>query len=373
MSKKPTVAEFFAGSGLVTEGLRSKFTVVWANDISEKKASHYCSNYAKKSFYLGDISEVSGKDLPETDLVWSSFPCQDLSLAGKMAGMEGDRSGLFWQWLWVIDEMKILPKVICLENVAGLISARGGEDYRAIHEALNDRGYVVGPMLIDAARWLPQSRKRIFIVAVRKELDSQSYQSVAPGWAHPANLVKACRNLPDLVWWDLPAPRNSTKGLSDIIEWDAPIFPKDKLDDLMSLIPTRHKVTMENIAANVDRWVFPGYRRTRNGKQSLELRFDNISGCLRTAEGGSSRQFLLLWREGKWSARLLTSREAARLMGAPDSYQLSDVYNDAYSAMGDAVAVPVVKHLAKHLLAPLASTPYRANSKSESPAFCLQP
>jgi len=373
LSRKPTVSEFFAGSGLVTEGLRNKFNVVWANDISEKKANHYCSNFAKRSFHLGDISEVSGKEMPEADLVWSSFPCQDLSLAGKMAGMDGERSGLFWQWLSIIDDMKALPKVICLENVPGLISARGGDDYRAIHNALNDRGYVVGPLLIDAARWLPQSRKRIFIVAVKASMDSQSFQSIAPGWAQPASLVKACLSLPNLVWWDLPVPRKSTKSLSDLIEWDAPTFPEEKLNDLMGLIPSRHKAAMENIAANVDRWVFPGYRRTRNGKQSLELRFDNISGCLRTAEGGSSRQFLLLWNQGEWSMRLLTSREAARLMGAPDSYKLSEVYNDAYSAMGDAVAVPVVKHLAKHLLEPLATASTMTKSKSESSAFCLQP
>lgn len=372
MIKKPTVAEFFAGSGLVTEGLRSKFNVVWANDISEKKASHYCSNYAKKSFHLGDISEVAGKELPTTDLVWSSFPCQDLSLAGNMAGMKGNRSGLFWQWLWLIDEMKTSPKVICLENVPGLISARGGSDYRAIHEALVERGYNIGPLLIDAVRWLPQSRKRIFIVAVKSEFDTQVFQSVAPGWAQPANLVKVCRDLSNLVWWDLPTPRKTSKTLSELIEWNAPTFPEKKLSDLMGLIPDRHKAAMENIAANVDRWVFPGYRRTRNGKQSLELRFDNVSGCLRTAEGGSSRQFLILWNKGEWSARLLTSREAARLMGAPDSYQLSDVYNDAYSAMGDAVAVPVVKHLAKHLLEPLSNAPTLAKSAVESSPFSLQ-
>lgn len=78
------------------------------------------------------------------------------------------------------------------------------------------------------------------------------------------------------------------------------------------------------------------------------------SGCLRTAEGGSSRQFLILHENGNWSARLITTREAARLMGAPDSYKLSANYNETYCTMGDAVAVPVVRHLAEHLLAPLA-------------------
>ena len=97
----------------------------------------------------------------------------------------------------------------------------------------------------------------------------------------------------------------------------------------------------------------PGYKRTRNGRQVLELRFDGIAGCLRTPEGGSSRQLLVLKRDGVLTTRLLTARETARLMGAPDRYQLPENYNDAYKAMGDAVAVPAVRFLAKNLLLPL--------------------
>ena len=100
--------------------------------------------------------------------------------------------------------------------------------------------------------------------------------------------------------------------------------------------------------------VFPGYRRTRNGKQVLELRFDNVAGCLRTPEGGSSRQVVVIHDEqGMLNTRLLTVRETARLMGVPDSYKIPGSYNDGYKAMGDAVAVPVVKWLARHLLDPL--------------------
>ena len=69
--------------------------------------------------------------------------------------------------------------------------------------------------------------------------------------------------------------------------------------------------------------------------------------------GGSSRQSLLLIEDGVVRSRLLTAREAARLMGARDSYKLTPAYNDAYGAMADAVAVPVVRWLAKHLLRPL--------------------
>lgn len=100
--------------------------------------------------------------------------------------------------------------------------------------------------------------------------------------------------------------------------------------------------------------VFPGYKRTRNGQQVLELRFDNVAGCLRTPEGGSSRQYVVIYKDGRFTTRLLTVQEAARLMGVRDSYRILGTYNDGYKAMGDGVAVPAVRHLARHLLRPLA-------------------
>lgn len=367
------MAEFFAGSGLVTEGLRHDFDVVWANDISIKKKNHYCQNFGEDSFVLSSISDITGATVPKVDLVWSSFPCQDLSLAGKMRGMQGTRSGMFWEWLRVLDELPVAPNVICLENVPGLLSARDGNDYKIIHRELRNRGFAVGSILLDALEWVPQSRKRIFIIAVKASLDSSIFQDIEPNWAHPPKLVKVCRELERNIWWKIPYPENRGKTLSDIIEWDAPTFPKDKTENLLKLLPESHRNTMEEIASISKQMVFPGYRRTRNRKQTLELRFDNISGCLRTAEGGSSRQFLVIWKSNKWSSRLLTSREAARLMGAPDSYKLSEIYNDAYTAMGDAVAVPVVKHLSKHLLKHLSQNiPTLQNVTTETPKFCLQ-
>jgi DNA (cytosine-5)-methyltransferase 1 len=100
------------------------------------------------------------------------------------------------------------------------------------------------------------------------------------------------------------------------------------------------------------------YKRTRldtagNKVQRAEVRFDDIAGCLRTPRGGSSRQSILVV-DGKYiRSRLLSPREAARLMGLPDTYVLPDNYNAAYHVAGDGVVVPVVRHLARTLLAPL--------------------
>jgi DNA (cytosine-5)-methyltransferase 1 len=101
------------------------------------------------------------------------------------------------------------------------------------------------------------------------------------------------------------------------------------------------------------------YRRTRKSPtgqrvQRAEVRFDNVAGCLRTPTGGSSRQTLLFVEGASVRSRLLSSREAARLMGLPEEYKLPSNYNETYHLAGDGVAVPVVRHLSRTLLTPLA-------------------
>lgn len=96
---KPIFLEFFAGSGLVAQGLKPYFNVAWANDICAKKAAIYTANHGDAHFHHGSIADVKGSDLPNAQLSWASFPCQDLSLAGLTAGIHAERSGLVWQWL----------------------------------------------------------------------------------------------------------------------------------------------------------------------------------------------------------------------------------------------------------------------------------
>jgi len=102
------------------------------------------------------------------------------------------------------------------------------------------------------------------------------------------------------------------------------------------------------------------FRRTRieDGRtvQRAEVRFDGLAGCLRTPRGGSSRQAIVVVGEGRVRSRLITPREAARLMGLPDSYHLPTTTTGALHVAGDGVAVPVVRWLAQELLEPLLSS-----------------
>jgi len=351
-NNRPPFIDFFAGIGLVCEGLKSLFTPVWANDICEKKAAVFCANHPKEIFRLGPIEKVSGREVPKAILSWASFPCQDLSLAGNKGGISGERSGLVWHWLRVMDEMPSKPPIAVAENVIGLVSAAKGTHYKKLHEALVERGYRVGAVVIDAVRWVPQSRKRVFVIAVDDRLKTTSYEADKPLWCHPPSLQTAAEGLDEWVWWRIPEPPHRKKTLDDIVDLSVPCDDDEKRRRLIELIPPKH---LEKISKSNGCFVFPGYKRTRNGRQVLELRFDNVAGCLRTPEGGSSRQFLVIKKNGFLNTRLLSVKEAAALMGVRKDYRIPGGYNDGYKAMGDAVAVPVVRYLGRTLLAPLAN------------------
>jgi DNA (cytosine-5)-methyltransferase 1 len=276
-----------------------------------------------------------------------------LSLAGRAEGIRAKRSGLVWEWLRVMDEMSVPPPLVVAENVVGLVSSASGQHYRELHNELVRRGYRVGAMVLDAARWTPQSRPRVFVVGVSKDIRiPPELLDIWPNWLHTSAIIRASIGLRDWLWWKMPVPPPRQQQLSDIIEWDAPCFDTEKNQRTLALIAPAHMERLEASGLSA----VPGYKRTRNGKQVMELRFDDVAGCLRTPGGGSSRQFLILKKDGEWTSRLLTVRETARLMGAPESYRVPGGYNDGYKAMGDAVAAPVAAYLAKHLLSRLAAS-----------------
>jgi DNA (cytosine-5)-methyltransferase 1 len=199
----------------------------------------------------------------------------------------------------------------------------------------------------------------VFVIAVQKGIPiPDELLDDGKNWLHNKAAAKLGCELPDWIWWYAKKPLRRHTTLSDIIDFNLP-FDKDHV---LSLIPSSHlKRLMEfkNIIAT-------GYRRTRHGKQCLELRFDGLAGCLRTPEGGSSKQFLIVKQNDEIHARILSSREVARLMGAPDSYILPDTYNDAYKAMGDAVALPVASFIGKSFLVRLAEVIYYEQYRKSS-------
>lgn len=364
MFEKPTIVEFFAGSGLVRQGVGLWFKTVWANDICGKKAAVYEANFGDKELCVRSIEHINGADVPGADLAWASFPCQDLSLAGNLAGMaSGSRSGLFWEWLRVLDEMPAhnRPKVLALENVVGWLVSKGGSNFKSAYSALRERGYVGGALVVDARRFVPQSRPRAFFIAVQKETVTEGLTRHSPDRLfHSKGVMAAAKAVEDAewIWWNLPPPPASNRSFTDICDFDAPVDPIEKTERMLRMLSPINQQKLQAAIESGERKAGTGYKRTRpdengNKVQRLEIRFDEIAGCLRTPEGGSSRQVVLLVENGEVRTRLLTVREAAQLMGAPDDFKIPGSYNDGYKAMGDAVCSPVAAWLAEHLLSPL--------------------
>jgi DNA (cytosine-5)-methyltransferase 1 len=372
-----TFFEFFAGGGMARLGLGPNWRCLFANDFDPEKAESYRLNWGGAEFFCGDLAGVTVGQLPgAADLAWASFPCQDLSLAGNGKGMGAaqdqvkTRSGAFWLFH---DKMRALrqhgraPKLVVLENVPGVLTSHGGRDFCAIVAALGDLGYLTGAFVLDARFFTPQSRPRVFFVAAREKDFARGIAGAAPTnvWTPPALLAAQAKLSPELsahwVWWRLPEPAPRHVALIDLLEDDpaqAPWRSAAATQNLLDLMAPAHLERIREVQASGARAVGAVYRRTRldaDGRkvQRAEIRFDGMAGCLRTPGGGSSRQTLLEVHGDRLRSRLLSPREAARLMGLPDSYMLPRNATLAYKLCGDGLCVPVIRHLADHLLEPL--------------------
>ncbi len=371
MDSRPSFYEFFAGGGMARAGLEPGWRCAFANDFSETKGRAYRANYGGSDLTVGDVWTLTADELPgRADLAWASSPCQDLSLAGRREGLSGARSSAFWGFwklMQALDDQGRAPTTLAIENVTGLLTSHGGEDFAILCRALAEQGYRFGALEIDAALFVPQSRPRLIIVASRARVEAAT-QATPMSPFHTSRVVAAHRNLPPAlqamwVWWSIPAPAHRNSDLASLIEpdrqvaWRTPEQTQRLLADLAPL----HLARLQAAQASGERRVGALFRRMRvdDGQrvQRAELRFDGLAGCLRTPSGGSSRQTLVVVEGEQVRTRLLTPREGARLMGLPDSYVLPDRPTAAYHVVGDGVVVPVVRHLADTLLSRLVQLP----------------
>ena len=361
-----TLYEFFAGGGMARIGLGEAFACAFANDFDPLKAATWRANFTDAGrFHEGDVWALGAGDLPgRADLAWASSPCQDFSLAGGRAGLAGGRSSAFfgfWRLVEALAAEDRAPRSLVIENVGGLLTSHGGADFRALCAALAAQGYAFGALEVDAARFLPQSRPRVFVIATREPPPAD----LAGDSPFQTRAVRAAAVglPPDLaarwIWWRAPEPPARNTDLAALLEPDEAVAWRTPAQTarLIALMGPLHRARLEAQAAGGGRAVGAVYRRTRmeDGRrtQRAEVRFDGLAGCLRTPRGGSSRQTLVVTGGGQVRSRLLSAREAARLMGLPDSYRLPPGATAAHHVTGDGVAVPVVRWLAQEILRPL--------------------
>jgi len=324
-------------------------------------------------FILDDVHRLDSATVPTVALATASFPCNDLSLAGARAGLAGDQSSAFWGFIEVLKKMgEKRPPLVLLENVTGFLTSHNGNDFRDALLALNRLGYAVDALIIDAARFVPQSRQRLFVVGIKTSTVSAINEtpSFYEGNCRPPALADFILWNPEINWRirDLPRLPFSKTDLTDIIEDLSPNsqawWSQERCDYLLNQMSMKHRAVAEAMIAGTKTRYGTVFRRVRNGKSMAELRTDGIAGCLRTPRGGSGRQILFAAGSGRFSVRLLTGRECARLMGA-DDFKLNVPLNQALFGFGDAVCVPVIEWIGKHYLNPVWNENFASAQRNE--------
>jgi DNA (cytosine-5)-methyltransferase 1 len=367
-------AEFFAGIGLVRLALeRQGWRVAYANDIDPKKAEMYRHNWPNDGhLVVGDIHAIKADDVPDCTLFTASFPCNDLSIAGRWEGLQGKESSSFWGLVRIIREMgNRRPPLVMLENVVGFLMSHGGRDFEQALLALNDLGYTVDAIILNAVHWVPQSRARLFVLARRDEGQERKSFALASD-ARPESLFHFINDHPNIRWdiRDVPPLPPPCTRLADIIE-DLPDddphwWNKKRTEYFMNQMSEKHAEQARKMIAGKKYAYATAFRRVRHEKSMAELRTDGIAGCLRTPRGGSGRQILFKAGRGKYKVRLLIARECARLQGVPDSYVIDVPLNQALFGFGDAVCVPAIEWIVGNYLAPIAlSLPQNQNTSTE--------
>jgi len=366
---RKSFAEFFAGVGLMRMGLeREGWFPDFANDIEEQKKEMYYGHFEEDGvpFVVKDVHELSADEVPSVTLATASFPCNDLSLAGARRGIRAGSSSSFWGFVKILKDLgERRPPLVLLENVTGFLTSHKGADFREALTTLNQLGYSVDTFLLDAASFVPQSRQRLFVVGIldlignqtnnKFELNEQFESETRPKAL--AAFIEANRQ----INWKirpLPSPPANPERLKDILDDlpnDAPEWwSAERAEYLLNQMSPRHRRQADQMIAS-SKWSYGTvFRRMRNGRSMAELRVDGIAGCLRTPRGGSGRQILFKAGKQRYFARLLTPREAARLMGA-DTYRIKVSLNQALFGFGDAVCVPVIEWIARYYLNPVAN------------------
>ncbi len=334
----------------------------------------YAANFsdADADYDIGDVRQTGrvvdrmGGAMPF--LATASFPCVDLSLAGHWRGLDGDHSSTFFGFTDVLHKLDLRkPRLVMLENVAGLLTSNNGNDFVRVITELSLCDYWVDAIVLDARHFVPQSRPRLFIFGFRSDIkDSIAAFQPEPELfecsvhsehtpLRPDRLMRLLHGASlktGVIRQRLPLPPPFLNGLQNVIDLD------DGQDWWGDAAVRKHFEMMEppsyarvtNALASKTLSVGAAFRRTRRGATRLEVRFD-VAGCLRTPKGGSAKQIVVVIIDGHLRMRWMSPREYARLQGA-DDFVINVPPLQAMFGFGDAVCVPAIQWIDDHILTP---------------------
>jgi DNA (cytosine-5)-methyltransferase 1 len=277
----------------------------------DKKCQDVLAKHFPQSKIFGDIQGVTGEQLIQSGfnssgIIAGGFPCQDLSVAGKRAGLQGSRSGLFWEICRILDETK--AQSFILENVGGLLSSNDGRDMRTVINALNELGYGIAWRSLNSQHFgVAQRRKRIFIVGFRNDSGERAAEVLA-----------------------LKESRRRFIGTGGKEESKTPVgTPKRTSDDL---IHTFSKARRAQNVEDYETWIERDFTNTLNA-------FDNATEVRATE---------LVVSQGR--VRRLMPIEMERLQGFPDDWTEGQADSNRFKQMGNAVAVPVAEWIVSRMV-----------------------
>ncbi len=302
------------------------------------------------------------------DLVCGGFPCQDLSVAGKRRGLEGERSGLWFEFARVIDETE--PQWAVIENVPGLFSSDGGRDFAVIIQWLAKRGYGVGWRVLDSQGFgLAQRRKRVFIVA---SFGSRSGCTV---------LLE-----PESVRWDTTSRRSAKQSNTGAVAKCLTAHGQRIDYESETMIPAVANALTAMRAGSPDEvrgtmipFAIQGniVDRQRGGADGIGISQSNISYTLTAVD---RHAVSVLWESSHGydparvmpnqdivptlsakmgtggnnvpliGVRRLTPTECERLQGFPDGWTSGQSDTHRYKQLGNAVSVPVAHWIGNKIM-----------------------
>lgn len=293
-----TFIDLFAGIG----GMRLAFesaggSCIFSSEWDPAAQVTYAANFGETPH--GDITKIDASAIPDFDVILAGFPCQPFSTIGKRAGFLHKTQGtLFYDVLRIVKEKR--PRAFLLENVQGLVSHDSGKTFDLIISALEDANYAVQYRILDAADFgVPQSRKRIYIVGFRSDLD---------------------RSNCDFSW---PEKHSQRVGVGRFIESGVEGF-------------SISKKLQESYIFKVD-----------DGRpQIVGPSSDHAVKTLVASYHKIQRLSGTFVNDGPTGLRLLTTNECKAIMGFPKNFVVPVSRTQMYRQMGNSVAVPVVAAIA---------------------------
>ena len=306
-----TVADMFAGIGAFHKAFQSfGAKIVYACEWDKNASEIYEKNYGLKPD--GDITKVNVKNIPSHDILCAGFPCQPFSISGKQSGFDDSRGTLFFEIAKIVQEKH--PKIILLENVKNLLNHDGGRTFQVIYQTLTDLDYKVFYQVLNASDFdVPQKRERLFILAIRNDLENINFQ--------------------------FPTKRNIKRHLEDIL------LPNEETDEY---VIHRDDIQLSGVTEyNCDKPLRIGI--VNKGGQGERIYSPKGMSITLSAYGGGVGAKTGLYRiNGK--VRKLAPRECARLMGFPDDFIIHENKNTAYKQFGNSIVVDVIQSIIEEMV-----------------------